>query len=98
MGPVPLPFQVNWGTPNLGGALVTQGGLVFIGATMDRLFRAYDARTGKVLWDHKLPADGVASPMTYSVDGKQYVAIAAGGHHMFGRAMSDSIMVFSLGE
>jgi quinoprotein glucose dehydrogenase len=96
MGPFPIPFQINWGTPNLGGALVTQGGLVFIGATMDRLFRAFDAKTGKVLWDHKLPADAVASPMTYSVNGKQYVAIAAGGHHMFGRDMADSIMVFAL--
>ena len=96
MGPVTLPFQVNWGTPNLGGALVTQGGLVFIAATMDRLFRAFDATTGEVLWDHKLPADGVASPMSYSVNGKQYVVIAAGGHHMFGRVMADSIMAFAL--
>jgi quinoprotein glucose dehydrogenase len=96
MGPVTLPFQVNWGTPNLGGALVTQGGLVFIAATMDRLFRAFDATTGEVLWDHKIPADGVASPMSYSVNGKQYVVIAAGGHHMFDRVMADSIMAFAL--
>jgi quinoprotein glucose dehydrogenase len=96
MGPFPLPFQINWGTPNLGGALVTAGGLVFIGATMDQLFRAYDANTGEVLWDHKLPADAVASPMTYAVNGKQYVVIAAGGHHMFGRDMADSILAFAL--
>ena len=98
MGPVTAPFQINWGTPNLGGALVTQGGLVFIAATMDRLFRAFDATTGEILWDHKLPADGVASPMSYSVNGKQYVVIAAGGHHMFGRDMADSIMAFALEE
>ncbi len=96
MGPFPIPFQINWGTPNLGGALVTAGGLVFIGATMDQLFRAYDAQTGNVLWDHKVPADAVASPMTYAVGGRQYVVIAAGGHHMFGRDMADSIMAFSL--
>ena len=96
MGPVPIPFQINWGTPNLGGALVTAGELVFIGATMDQLFRAYDANTGKVLWDYKVPADAVASPMTYAVGGRQYVVIAAGGHHMFGRDMADSIMAFAL--
>jgi len=98
MGPVTLPFHVNWGTPNLGGAIITEGGLVFIGATMDRQFRAYDALTGEQLWTHDLPADGVASPMTYSIDGKQYVVISAGGHHMYNRPMSDSIVAFALEE
>jgi quinoprotein glucose dehydrogenase len=98
MGPVTLPFHVNWGTPNLGGAIITEGGLVFIGATMDRQFRAFDALTGEQLWTHDLPADGVASPMTYSIDGKQYVVISAGGHHMYNRPMSDSLVAFALEE
>ncbi|GAB3094986.1 pyrroloquinoline quinone-dependent dehydrogenase [Aestuariicella hydrocarbonica] len=96
MGPVKLPFHINWGTPNLGGAIVTGGGVVFIGATMDRQFRAFDALTGDVLWSHELPADGVASPMTYTLDGKQYVVISAGGHHMYGRPMSDQVIAFAL--
>ncbi len=96
MGPVKAPFHINWGTPNLGGAIVTDGGLVFIAATMDRQFRAYDALTGEQLWTHDLPADGVATPMTYSLNGKQYVVISAGGHHMFGRPMGDSVVAFAL--
>lgn len=67
------------GTFNIGGPLVTAGGLVFIGATMDERFRAFDARTGRVLWEFQLDAGGYASPATYSVGGRQYVVIAAGG-------------------
>ncbi len=98
MGPVKVPFHINWGTPNLGGAIVTAGGLVFIGATMDRQFRAFDALTGEQLWTHDLPVDAVASPMTYVLNGKQYVVVSAGGHHMFGRPMGDSIVAFALDE
>lgn len=67
------------GTLNLGGAIVTAGGLVFIGSTMDRKFRAFDTSTGEVLWEAELPTGGMALPATYEVDGKQYVVIAAGG-------------------
>jgi len=98
MSPVTLPFHLNWGTPNLGGAIVTAGGVVFVGATMDRQFRAYDAKTGAQLWSHNLPADGAASPMTYTYKGKQYVVISAGGHHMFARPMSDQVVAFSLSD
>ncbi|MGH1371303.1 MAG: pyrroloquinoline quinone-dependent dehydrogenase [Cellvibrionaceae bacterium] len=98
MGPVKVPFHINWGTPNLGGAIVTAGGVVFIGATMDRQFRAFDALSGEQLWTHDLPVDGVASPMTYVLNGKQYVVISAGGHHMFGRPMGDSIVAFALDD
>lgn len=98
LSPVTLPFHINWGTPNLGGAIVTAGGLVFIGATMDRQFRAYDAKSGKQLWAHNLPADGAASPMTYTYKGKQYVVISAGGHHMFARPMSDQVVAFALSD
>lgn len=68
------------GTENYGGPIVTAGGLVFIGATVyDRKFRAFDSATGKLLWETQLPYAGIATPATYSVDGKQYVVIAASG-------------------
>lgn len=64
------------GTPNLGGPIVTAGGLVFIGATDDTKIRAFDKDTGEILWEHSLPGNGKATPITYEVDGKQYVVIA----------------------
>jgi quinoprotein glucose dehydrogenase len=67
------------GTESYGGPLVTAGGLLFIAGTRDSKFRAFDRRTGKVLWDYPFPAGAYATPITYSVDGKQYVAIADGG-------------------
>lgn len=69
----------NTGTQLFGGGIVTAGGLVFIGAAQDEIFRAIDKATGKVLWEYQLPAGGYATPSTYEVDGKQYVVIAAGG-------------------
>lgn len=67
------------GTENYGGPIVTEGGLVFIGATKDSYFRAFDKSTGEVIWKYKLPAPGMATPATYDVNGKQYVVTAAGG-------------------
>jgi quinoprotein glucose dehydrogenase len=68
------------GTPNLGGPIATASGLVFIGATKDQRFRAFDARNGQELWSAKLEAAAVATPMTYmGRNGRQYVVIAAGG-------------------
>ena len=96
MGPVTAPFRINWGTPNLGGGMVTDSGLFFIGATMDRLFRAFDAASGKELWSHTLPVDATATPMTYVYRGRQYVAINAGGHMMFGRGTGDYLYAFAL--
>jgi glucose dehydrogenase len=70
----------NTGSENYGGPIVTAGGLVFIGATVyDRKFRAFDSRTGQLLWETELPFGGLATPSTYSIDGKQYVVIAASG-------------------
>jgi quinoprotein glucose dehydrogenase len=75
------PFiHLNLGVPGLGGPIVTAGGLVFIAATLDDRFRAFDSGTGKRLWEVKLPAGGQATPMTYSLAGRQYVVIAAGGY------------------
>jgi len=83
------------GSPNLGGAIVTAGGLAFIGATLDRTFRAFDVETGRELWHAPLPAAGKATPMTYAVGGRQFVAIAAGGDgDVFGK--SDEIVAFAL--
>jgi quinoprotein glucose dehydrogenase len=96
MGPLPLPFDIDWGTPNLGGGLLTAGGLFFIGATMDKRFRAFDADSGAVLWEADLPADAPARPMTYLAGGRQYVLIAAGGHQMFDREKSDALVAFAL--
>jgi len=74
----------NAGTPNLGGPIATAGGLVFIGATLDGKFRAFDSRTGRELWTAKLDAAAITVPITYmGRDGKQYVAIAAGGPARF---------------
>lgn len=69
----------NTGSQNYGGPIVTASGLLFIGATLyDYKFHAFDSRTGKLLWETKLPAAGRATPSTYMVDGKQYVVIATG--------------------
>ena len=70
----------NTGSENYGGPVVTAGGLVFIGATnYDKKFRAFDKSTGELLWETTLPYSGNATPVIYAVNGKHYVAIAAGG-------------------
>jgi quinoprotein glucose dehydrogenase len=84
------------GTVNLGGPMVTAGGLVFTAAAMDGFLRAFDAETGKELWKVQLPAGGQATPMTYSVNGKQYVVIAAGGHGKLGTKQGDSVVAYTL--
>jgi quinoprotein glucose dehydrogenase len=72
--------HANIGIPALGGPIVTAGGLVFIAASLDDRFRAFDTDTGKLLWEVKLPAGGQATPMTYAIDGRQFLVIAAGGY------------------
>jgi quinoprotein glucose dehydrogenase len=70
----------NTGSENYGGPVVTAGGVVFIAATVyDRRIRAFDSRSGKLLWEAELPFSGVATPSTYMVDGQQFVVIAASG-------------------
>jgi quinoprotein glucose dehydrogenase len=70
----------NTGSENYGGPVLTAGGLLFIGATSyDRKFRAFDSHTGQLLWETQLPYAAGATPATYSIDGKQYVVIAASG-------------------
>jgi quinoprotein glucose dehydrogenase len=84
------------GSPNLGGPIVTAGGLVFIAATVDQQLRAFDVDTGRELWRGALPAGGKATPMTYAAGGRQYVAVAAGGDggDIFGKG--DEVVVFAL--
>jgi quinoprotein glucose dehydrogenase len=72
--------HLNLGMPNLGGPIVTASGLVFIAASLDDRLRAFDINTGKMLWEVTLPAGGQATPMTYSINGRQYIVIAAGGY------------------
>ena len=83
------------GTENYGGPIVTAGGLVFVGATKDEKLRAFDKRTGTLLWETPLPAGGYATPATYEVGGKQYVVIAAGGGKM-GTKSADAYVAFTL--
>ena len=84
------------GTQNLGGPAVSAGGLVFIGATRDRKFRAFDKDTGDILWEYDLPGGGNATPSIYEVDGRQYVVIAAGGGGRVGSESSDAYVAFTL--
>lgn len=85
------------GTEQYGGPIVTAGGLLFIAATQDEKFRAFDSRTGALLWETRLPAPGYATPSTYSVNGRQFVVIAAGGGKLGSRS-SDSYVAFALPE
>src|SRR5471032_324911 len=92
--PIPLPFKM--GMPMLGGPIVTAGGVVFIGATADNYIRAFDVNNGKQLWQGRLPAGGQATPMSYSINGRQYVVIAAGGHGSFGTKLGDYVIAYAL--
>ena len=96
----PVPVPIRYGTPNLGGPMITASGLIFIGAAMDDYIRAFDLETGKELWKSRLPAGGQATPMTYRIGetGKQYVVIAAGGHGRSGTRLGDSLVAYALPE
>jgi quinoprotein glucose dehydrogenase len=85
------------GTENYGGPIVTAGGVVFIGATVfDRKFRAFDSGTGELLWETQLPFGGLATPATYSVEGRQFVVIAAAGGRDPKGPTGGSYVAFSL--
>ena len=83
------------GSPNLGGPIVTAGGVVFIGAALDRSLHAYDVETGRELWRGALPESGKATPMSYRLStGEQFVAIAVGGGGAWGTG--DYVVAFHL--
>lgn len=93
------------GTQNLGGPITTAGGLVFIAATRDRMFRAFDKDTGEILWETELETGAFATPSTYEIDGKQYIALGVGGNCKYcseghsgqlSTPTSDLFMVFAL--
>lgn len=93
--PIPLPFEM--GVPDLGGPLVTAGGVAFISGTLDRYVRAFDVTTGRQLWRDRLPAGGQATPMSYAgADGRQYVLVMAGGHGSLGTKAGDSVIAYAL--
>ena len=86
----------NTGTLNFGGAVATAGGVIFIAATADEKIRAFEKSSGRVLWEHQLPAGGYATPSLYLIDGRQYVVIAAGGSGKNATKSGDSIIAFAL--
>jgi quinoprotein glucose dehydrogenase len=88
-------IPAEWGSPNLGGPIVTAGGLVFIGAALDRSLHAYDIETGRELWKGALPASGKATPMSYQLaSGEQFVVIAVGGGDAWG--VGDYVVAFRI--
>jgi len=86
----------NLGMPGMGGPIVTASGLIFVAATMDGDIRAFDECSGKLLWQYHLPAGGQATPMTYAIDGRQYLVIVAGGHGTLGTKRGDYVIAFAL--
>ena len=95
LAPVPLPFRM--GVPNLGGPILTAGGVAFLSGTLDYYLRAYDAATGQELWRTRLPAGGQATPMTYeAADGRQFVVVVAGGHGSTGTKPGDDVIAYAL--
>ena len=92
----PLGLASQWGTPGLGRAITTSGGLLFIGAAMDNRLRAFDSRTGEALWSADLPAGGQAKPMTYAAGGRQFVVIAASGHGILDTPRGDFVVAYAL--
>ena len=94
---MPVPIPLKYGTPAAGGPIITAGGLIFIGATADARIRAYDIDTGKQVWEFKAPTAAQATPMTYMLNGRQYVVFAAGGHSWFYPAgIDDYVLAFAL--
>lgn len=94
----PFPIWLKLGVPNTGGALVTAGGLTFIGAATDTYLRAIRTDTGEEVWKTRLPAGGQATPMSYRLrpDGRQFIVIAAGGHAHLGTKLGDYVVAYTL--
>jgi quinoprotein glucose dehydrogenase len=95
LSPLPLPFEM--GVPNLGGPIVTSGGVAFLSGTLDYYIRGYNVSTGKQLWQARLPAGGQATPMTYEgEDGRQFLLVIAGGHGSLGTKAGDYVIAYAL--
>lgn len=94
----PLPIPAEMGVPDLGGPMMTAGGVAFMSGTLDYYVRAYDVTSGRKVWQDRLPAGGQATPMTYAHDGRQYVVVVAGGHGSLGTKAGDSVIAYALPE
>jgi glucose dehydrogenase len=92
-----IKWQVKTTEPLVGGVLATAGDLLFMGEGNGN-FNAYNSETGELLWQTSASAGVNAPPVTYQVDGKQYIAVAAGGNSLFGFKQGDTVMVFALPE
>lgn len=93
----PLPLPIKMGVPGIGGPVITEGGVVFLAATVDDYLRAYDLSTGEQLWEARLPAGGQATPMTYlNSQGEQMVVQVAGGHGSVGTTIGDYVVAYKL--
>lgn len=96
-GLAPFGLDLPLGTFNLGGAVVTGGGVAFVAATTDGWLRAIDMRTGRVLWRDALPAGGQATPISYiAADGRQMIAVVSGGHGSLRTPRGDWIVAYAL--
>jgi quinoprotein glucose dehydrogenase len=91
-----LKSRQKWGSPVIGGPTITAGRLVFMAGTLDATFRALDLDSGEQLWAADIPAPGMAVPMTYEYEGRQFVVIAAGGNVLAGTELGDSLLAFAL--
>ena len=95
LSPVPLPIRM--GVPNLGGPVMTAGGVAFLSGSMDDYVRGYDVHDGRQLWESRLPAGGQATPMTYTgADGRQFLLVIAGGHGSTGTKPGDYVIAYAL--
>ncbi|MGC1330770.1 MULTISPECIES: glucose/quinate/shikimate family membrane-bound PQQ-dependent dehydrogenase [unclassified Pseudomonas] len=95
----PIPLNLTLGVPSMGGSMVTAGGVGFLSGTLDQYIRGYDVKTGKKLWESRLPAGGQSTPMTYTgKDGDQYVLSVVGGHGSLGTKMDDYIIAYKLAK
>lgn len=97
-GPLGIPshLKAQMGTPSDSGALTTGGGVTIIGATLDNFMRAFDTRTGKLLWQQRVPAGPQGAPLSYTMNGKQYIVAVVGGHDRLGTTLGDSVIAWTL--
>lgn len=86
----------NTGSMNFGGVVATAGGVIFVAATADEKIHAFAKNGGRLLWEHKLPYGGYATPSVYEIEGRQFVTIACGGGGKIGTPSGDTIMTFAL--
>ncbi|GHA34671.1 hypothetical protein GCM10007989_33170 [Devosia pacifica] len=95
---IPSRLPLNIGTPNNGGPIITESGLIFVAAATDGLIRAIDVATGETVWEDTLPAGGQTTPISYEVGGRQFIVLAPGGHHFMETPIGDEVIAWALPE